>query len=111
MGSYETELARKSAWRKIHTTCPCGREVYGNGKSHQRNCHTHLQVNGWPLDDQMVQAVIDEYHGRDPVARIRAAEMELGRIYLERRARGDKTSLPWKQYRDTVWAATENPTP
>lgn len=111
MGSYEAGLARKSAWRNIHVTCRCGREVYGNGKSHQRNCETHLRETGWPLDAGMVQAIIREYRGRDPVPRIRAAEMELGRIYLERRARGDKTELGWTEYRDTVWSAADSWTP
>ncbi len=108
MGSYEARLRRKSAWSKIHVTCPCGRKVYGNGKSHQRNCETHLRASGWPLDARMVEAIIQEYRGRDPVPRIRAAEMELGRIYLDRRARGDKTELRWAQYRDTVWSVAES---
>lgn len=58
---------------------------------------------GWPLNGRMVEAIIREYRGRDPVPRIRAAEMELGRFYLDRRARGDKTELGWTEYRDTVW--------
>ncbi|BBN50819.1 hypothetical protein JPH1_52940 (plasmid) [Mycobacterium avium subsp. hominissuis] len=77
MGSYEAGLRRKAAWRRIHVTCPCGREVYGN-------------------------------RGRDPVPRIRAAEMELARIYLERHARSDKTELSWAEYRDTVWSAADH---
>ncbi len=108
MGSYEASLRRKSAWRNIHVTCACGREVYGNGKSHQRNCVTHLRQVGWPLDAGMVQAVIREYGGRNAAQRIRAAELELGRIYLDRRARGDKTELAWTEYRDTIWSTAEN---
>jgi hypothetical protein len=103
MGSHEAALARKNAWRKIHFTCPCGREVFGNGKSHQRNCDTHLRELGWPLDTGMSDAVIHEYSGNNAVPRLRAAEMALGRIYLERRARGDKTELRWVDYRRIVW--------
>jgi hypothetical protein len=107
MGSYETGLARKEAWRKIHTTCPCGREVFGNGKVHQRNCETHLRVNGWPLDAAMTKAIRQEYLSQDAAKRIRAAEMALGRIYLKRRAAGDKTELGWREFKDVVWDAVE----
>ncbi|SHX98492.1 Uncharacterised protein [Mycobacteroides abscessus subsp. abscessus] len=111
MGSYEASLRRKDAWRKIHFTCPCGREVFGNGKSHQRSCETHLRERGWPLDNGMVDAVIREYRGRNPVPRIRAAELALGRLYLERRRKGDKAELGWSDYRDMVWSAASDDPP
>ncbi|OHU12784.1 hypothetical protein [Mycobacteroides chelonae] len=91
---------RKNGWRKIHSTCVCGREIYGNGKSHWRSCEQHLKTSGWPMETAMVHALFAEGHGADIV---RAVELGLGKLYLKRRAEGVKIELPWREYRDTVW--------
>lgn len=102
--SESNAAARRSAWRNIHITCACGREVYGNGKSHFRACTVSLESDGWPLDESMRHALREEGYRS---ATIRAVERGLGRIYLDRRASGDKTALRWAEYRDTVWRLAE----
>lgn len=94
--------ARRNAWRKIHTRCVCGREIYGNGKAHQRTCEAHLEQRGWPVDNGMHEALMHEY-GTNSVGILRAVELGLGRIYLERRRAGDKTEMRWAEFRDTFW--------
>lgn len=96
--------ARRNAWQKINRECPCGRVVHGNGKAHERTCEAHLRKHGWPLDAGMVAAIHDFYPpiaGRTPL--VGEVERRLGAVYLERRAVGDKTELPWREYRDLVW--------
>ncbi|WP_128644976.1 hypothetical protein [Rhodococcus sp. BS-15] len=92
--------ARRGAWRKIHSTCECGVEVYGNGKNHFRSCSAHLESAGWPMDSAMRDALRHEGHMSADIVRI---ERALGQIYLDRRAHGDKSEMPWSEYRDTVW--------
>jgi hypothetical protein len=90
---------RADAWRKIHRTCPCGREVFGNGKAHQRSCEAHLSAYGWPLDDGMADAVRRECA---PGA-VTYVQARLGEMYLERRHSGKVAPLSWAEYRDAVW--------
>lgn len=80
--------------------------VHGNGKSHQRTCQRHLRERGWPLDDGMRDAIRDVYTGRG-TAVISAVERGIGAVYLERRARGDKTELPWRELRELVWTLAQ----
>lgn len=103
---------RRAAYQKIRHDCACGRELRGNlAKSHLRTCETNLRESGWPLDAGMQDALLKEYGGRRQPPTyaqiVRAVERGLGQIYLERRQRGDKTPLPWIEYRDTVWRLAE----
>jgi hypothetical protein len=96
--------ARREAYRKIHTTCACGRRLEGNfAVSHLRTCETNLRENGWPIEDGMKQALMQEYRSSGYVQILRAVELKLGQLYLARRASGDKTALPWREHRDTIW--------
>lgn len=70
---------------------------YGNGKSHFRSCATDLEVNGWPIDDGMRHAMLEEGHTSKV---IRVVEQRLGAMYLTRRKAGDTTVLGWTHYRD-----------
>lgn len=94
--------ARRNAWQKISIDCPCGRRVHGNGKAHQRSCDVHLRTHGWPLEDAMVAAILDEYRGQGAHV-VGAVQKRLGQDYLARRAAGDKTEMRWIEYRDKVW--------
>ncbi|MCT7372992.1 hypothetical protein [Mycolicibacterium llatzerense] len=100
--------ARRMAHRKITHECACGRVLYGNlATSHLRSCEQNLRVNGWPIDAGMRDALLREYSGRRYVEVLTAVERGLGRIYLDRRAGGDKSPLPWLEYRDTIWRLAE----
>lgn len=101
------ESNRRNAGRKIKHTCACGRLIIGNGKAHQRWCEVHLRERGWPLANSMADAIRNEYPGSTSSDIIRHVERELGRIYLERRAAGDMSDLPWREYRDLVWRLAE----
>lgn len=95
---------RKYGWRKIHRTCDCGKEVYGNGLAHFRACETHLKVSGWPMEQSMKNAIREEGHGAEM---IRAVERDLGQFHLNRRESGENQPLRWTEYRDTVWQLVE----
>ncbi|OBF77110.1 hypothetical protein [Mycolicibacterium fortuitum] len=110
--------ARRAAYQKIRHDCACGRVLRGNlATSHLRACETNLRESGWPLDAGMKEVLLKECGGRRQAPTyahiVRAVERGLGKIYLERRQRGDKTPLPWIEYRDEVWrladAAVVNP--
>lgn len=83
--------ARRNAWQKIHFECPCGRTIYGNGKSHQRSCKRHLAEWGWPLDEGMRSALLDEG------VPIRPVELALGAQTI------NPQYLRWVDFRDLVW--------
>ena len=114
MSSIEAQRARRGAWRKIHTTCVCGQEVYGNGLTHQRHCEPHLRERGWPVERAMQDAIRRELDG-PAAAVIQHVEKRLGELYLARRAKGDRTQLSWREYKDALWrfveAATTPPHP
>jgi hypothetical protein len=95
---------RKYGWRKIHRTCDCGQEVYGNGLAHFRACEPYLEQSGWPMETSMKNAIRENGHGAEIIG---AVERELGRIYLERREAGNNKPLRWAEYRDTVWQLVE----
>jgi hypothetical protein len=105
------EGIRKNAYKKIRHNCACGRILHGNlAKAHLRACETNLSQYGWPLDEGMKTSIRATYYGHlypeisaSWISKtIRAVEMELGRIYLTRRAAGDKQTMLWREYRDTV---------
>lgn len=98
-----THRRMRTAHTKYHETCVCGRVVNGNGrKSHFRTCEQYLEKVGWPLDAAMGAAIIDEYRGRGAEV-IRHVERGLGQFYLDRRRSGDKTELPWVEFKTLVW--------
>lgn len=103
--------ARRNAARKIKHTCACGRLIVGNSKSHERWCEVNLRERGWPLDRGMADAIRNEIPDSTSIDVIRHVERELGRIYLERRAAGDMSDLPWTEYRDLVWRLAEEAAP
>jgi hypothetical protein len=103
--------ARRNAYAKITHTCACGRILHGNlAKTHLRACETNLSQQGWPLDESMKTSIRAHYYGHlhpeiPPIwisQTIHTVEKELGRIYLNRRAAGDKQTMLWREYRDTV---------
>lgn len=101
-----THRRMRTAHLNHSVTCPCGRQLYGNGRtSHQRVCPDWLRTYGWPLDQGMQQAIRDEYPRVSGI--VLAVERELGRFYLDRRAGGDKTPLSWRELRDLVWQYAE----
>lgn len=99
--------ARRNAARKISAECPCGRRYYGNGKAHPRSCETHLREVGWPIDDGMAAAIRAAHPDRSAEI-IRAVERGLGRIYLSRRAAGDKSEMSWTEYRERLWRLADD---
>lgn len=103
-GTDGNDSARRNASRKIHHTCACGREIFGNGKAHGRTCGSHLEKFGWPIEQSMRDAIHRDGHHADMV---RQVELGLGWIYLERRAAGNTKPLTWSEYRDTVWQLVE----
>jgi hypothetical protein len=102
------KAARSNAWRKVHHTCACEREVYGNGKSHERSCEVSLRERGWPLDAGLCSAIREHvWEQQRNLAGlpqlIRAVEQRLGALYLARRAVGDKTELGWAELKPLLW--------
>ncbi len=98
-----TRLRMRRAHAGRSVVCDCGRRVWGNGSAaHKRTCTVHLEKSGWPLDDRMRQALFDELPGKATDTLIEV-QRRLGRFYLARRAQGDKSTLPWREYRDLVW--------
>jgi hypothetical protein len=89
---------------KPHLACACGRDVWGNAgiASHRKACQASLERDGWPLDAGMTKALREEYP-RNAVPTILYVSRQLGRVYIERRRAGDKTGMPWREYRDLVW--------
>lgn len=83
--------ARRGAARKIKHECPCGRTIYGNGKSHQRSCPKHLAELGWPLDEGMRDAL------REAGVPIRPVELALGARQVNPRFHD------WKTFKALVW--------
>lgn len=104
---------RADAWRKIRHTCVCGRAVYGNGVMHQRTCDRHLAERGWPMEDAMREAVRQHcWENRssgvfNPTRVIESVERGLGKIYLQRRASGDRSALNWTEYKKHVWGLVD----
>jgi len=101
------DSARRGAARKIHETCVCGRDVFGNGKQHQRSCERHLRERGWPLDRGMRDALRRHHWRCEPYRVVREAEMLLGLVVLDRRAAGNDDPMPWRELRDLVWDLAE----
>lgn len=98
-----TQRRMRTAHAKYHETCVCGLVVNGNGrKSHFRACGKYLANIGWPLDAAMGAAIRDEYRGRSAEV-IRHVERGLGQFYLDRRHSGDKSELPWLEFKALVW--------
>lgn len=98
-----TRLRMRTAHLNQTLTCACGRVLHGNGApSHLRTCAASLARDGWPLETAMQLAVFRAYPGRG-AATLAAVQRRLGQLYLRRRRGGDKTPLPWAEYRDLVW--------
>lgn len=92
--------------------CPCGRTLRGNGwKTHARACEAWLTRYGWPLDDNLADAIrTDSPHlngrrGRVPL--LTHVQMAVGRAVLARRAEGNKTPLRWQEAKDLAWTAAD----
>lgn len=94
---------RVTAHVNYSVACPCGRELWGNGKkSHLRKCEVNLAKNGWPLDAATTKAILAAYQDRGADV-LRGVQARLGRYYLVRRRRGDTSDPPWSEFSSLVW--------
>lgn len=107
--------------RYAKRTCGCGRAIYSNSGTHQRACNVALSTSGWPLGEQLREAVREDVRLRRITARIREdvrplygadvipeVERRLGLLILDRRQRGDKSTPPWRELRPLVYGLVDD---
>lgn len=101
-----TRLAMRRKHAERSEVCPCGRRVYGNGRSaHFRACRYYLTEHGYPLDEGLCSAIREE-HGPGVVIEV---QRRLGALQVSRRGKSEYAAEPdlrrlrWRDFRDLVW--------